>query len=90
MPAGLENSDNTNGRKERLNKRNAVAEMMEVNNKIGSEFWRRFAKNKPALFGMAIIIVVVLLALFAYCIVPDKTPYADFQMLEILFGALGC
>ena len=75
--------ENTNGRKGRLNKLYTVTIMMAVNKKNKREFWRRFAKNKPALMGMAIIIVVIMLALFAYCIVPDKTPYADSQMLEI-------
>lgn len=45
--------------------------------------WRRFKKNKPALIGLYLIFVFALLAVFGYLIVPDSTPNANDQKLEI-------
>lgn len=46
-------------------------------------FWLRFAKNKLALTGLVIILLALFIALFAYVIAPDKTPFADTQTIEI-------
>lgn len=45
--------------------------------------WKRLKKNKGAIFGLVIIILAVLIAVFAYFIAPDSSPYADRQIIEI-------
>jgi peptide/nickel transport system permease protein len=45
--------------------------------------WRRLKKNKGAVFGIVIIILAVILAIFAYFIAPDHSPYANRIILEI-------
>jgi len=45
--------------------------------------WRRLKKNKGAVFGLVIIIIAVLIAIFAYFIAPDPSPYANRIILEI-------
>lgn len=38
---------------------------------------KRLFKNKPAMFGLAIIIIAHIIALLGYSIMPDQTPYAN-------------
>jgi len=45
--------------------------------------WKRLRKNKGAMFGMIVIIIVFLLGVFAYFIATDATPNADRQIVEI-------
>jgi len=45
--------------------------------------WRRLTKNKGAMFGLFIIILSVLLAVFAYYISPDPSPFSNRIILEI-------
>lgn len=45
--------------------------------------WLRLKKNKAAVFGMIIIVVSVIAAVFAYFIAPDPSPYANRIILEI-------
>jgi peptide/nickel transport system permease protein len=45
--------------------------------------WRRLKKNKGALIGLAFIILSVLVAIFAYFIASDTSPYANRIILEI-------
>lgn len=45
--------------------------------------WRRLKKNKGAVFGLVVIFLSVLIALFAYFIAPDSSPYANRIILEI-------
>ncbi len=45
--------------------------------------WRRLKKNKGAVFGLILIAVAVLVAVFAYFIAPDPSPYANRIILEI-------
>ncbi|NOT50987.1 MAG: ABC transporter permease [Chitinophagaceae bacterium] len=45
--------------------------------------WRRLKKNKGAVFGMIIIIIAVIVAIFAYFIAPDPSPYANRMIVEI-------
>lgn len=45
--------------------------------------WRRLKKNKGAVFGLIVIILAVLVAVFAYFIAPDSSPYANRIILEI-------
>lgn len=43
----------------------------------------RFKKNVTGIISLIFIILCGLVALFAYFIIPDKTPYANTQILEI-------
>ena len=45
--------------------------------------WRRLRKNKGAMFGLVMIILFILLAIFAYVIAPDSSPSANRMILEI-------
>lgn len=45
--------------------------------------WRRMKKNKGAVFGLLVITLSVLVAVFAYFIAPDPSPYANRIILEI-------
>ena len=45
--------------------------------------WRRLKKNRGAVFGLVVIILSVLLAIFAYFISPDSSPYANRIILEV-------
>src|SRR4051812_19474029 len=45
--------------------------------------WQRLKKNKLALFGLFLISICVLIAIFGYVIAPDGTPDANDQKLEL-------
>ena len=45
--------------------------------------WKRFRSNKLGMVSLGFVILWALLALFAYVIIPDKTPNANRQVLEI-------
>lgn len=45
--------------------------------------WKRFRSNKLGMISCFYVIVWALLALFAYVLIPDKTPNANRQILEI-------
>ena len=45
--------------------------------------WRRLKKNKGAVVGLMVIIIAVLIAIFAYFIAPDPSPFANRIILEI-------
>ena len=45
--------------------------------------WRRLRKNKGAMFGLFVISIALLVALLAYFISPDPSPYANRIILEI-------
>lgn len=51
--------------------------------------WRRLKKNKGAVFGLIIIAIAVLIAIFAYFIAPDPSPFANRIILEIGGGKPG-
>jgi ABC-type dipeptide/oligopeptide/nickel transport system permease subunit len=44
--------------------------------------WKRLKKNKGAVFGLIVIALSVLVAVFAYFIAPDSSPYANRIILE--------
>lgn len=48
-----------------------------------SAAWRRLRKNKGAMFGIVMIVIAVLVAIFAYFISPDPSPFANRIILEI-------
>ena len=45
--------------------------------------WKRFRSNKLGMVSLGFVLLWALLALFAYVIIPDKTPNANRQILEI-------
>lgn len=45
--------------------------------------WRRFFKNKPAIFGLVWIALCVVIALLGYLIAPDGTPNVNDQVPDI-------
>jgi ABC-type dipeptide/oligopeptide/nickel transport system permease subunit len=45
--------------------------------------WKRLKKNKGAVAGLIIITIAILIAIFAYFIAPDSSPYANRIILEI-------
>ncbi len=56
---------------------------MQQSLSYNQQTWRRLKKNKSALFGLFIISIAVLLALFGYLVAPDNSPNADLQTVEI-------
>ena len=45
--------------------------------------WRRLKRNKGALFGIIVIIIALVVAVFAYWIAPDSSPFANRMIVEI-------
>lgn len=45
--------------------------------------WKRFLRNPLSLSGMIIILMSLLSAILGYLIIPDKSPYANQQHIEI-------
>lgn len=45
--------------------------------------WRRLKKNKGAIIGLIVIALALLIAIFAYFIAPDHSPYSNRIILEI-------
>ena len=50
---------------------------------LNAKAWKRLKRNRSAMFGLLIIILSVVLALFAYALAPDNSPSANEQMLQI-------
>ncbi len=50
---------------------------------FSQQTWKRLKKNKGALFGLAIIVFTIVVALLGYWIAPDSSPNADLQTVEI-------
>ena len=48
-----------------------------------AKVWKRLKKNKPALFGIFIIIASVIMGIMGYLITPDQTPYSNDMILQI-------
>ncbi len=60
-----------------------LIDMKETNFSFKQQTWKRLKKNKGAVFGLFIITLAVIITLLGYLIVPDATPYADRQTVEI-------
>ncbi len=56
---------------------------MNASQSFQSAAWRRLKKNKGAVLGLIVIIIAVLIAIFAYFIAPDPSPFANRIILEI-------
>jgi ABC-type dipeptide/oligopeptide/nickel transport system permease subunit len=50
---------------------------------IQADTWQRLKKNRGAVFGMIIILMALFMAVFAYVLAPDHSPYANRMVLEI-------
>lgn len=46
---------------------------------------KRLFKNKPAIFGIFVIGIAILVAIFGYLLAPDSTPNANDQITELAF-----
>ena len=46
-------------------------------------FWKKLRRNKGAVFGLAVIVLALLTAVFAYVLAPDATPDANRIIVEI-------
>ena len=60
-----------------------------MNNSPNKRAWQRFRRNRPGIFGLVLIGVAVVLALFGYLITPDSTPNANDQINEVRDAHLG-
>jgi ABC-type dipeptide/oligopeptide/nickel transport system permease subunit len=56
---------------------------MSASESIQQAAWRRLKKNKAAVFGMVVIALALVLALLAYLLAPDHTPFANRMTVEI-------
>ncbi|HMC85519.1 MAG TPA: ABC transporter permease, partial [Chitinophagaceae bacterium] len=56
---------------------------MPVNESIQQAAWRRLKKNKAAVFGIIVIGLAILVAIFSYFIAPDDSPFANRMTVEI-------
>jgi len=56
---------------------------VKENVSLQRDTWIRLKKNKGAVFGIIVITLAVLMAVFSYVIAPDHTPYANRMILEI-------
>ena len=54
-----------------------------VNDSFQHAAWKRLKKNKGAVFGLLVIFLAVITAIFAYFIAPDSSPFANRIILEI-------
>jgi ABC-type dipeptide/oligopeptide/nickel transport system permease subunit len=56
---------------------------LKENSSIQADVWRRLKKNRGAVFGMILILLALLMAVFSYLLAPDHSPYANRMVLEI-------
>ncbi|MEP7278811.1 MAG: ABC transporter permease [Bacteroidota bacterium] len=56
---------------------------MPVSESIQQAAWRRLKKNKAAVAGLFIILLSVLVAILAYFIAPDDSPFANRMTVEL-------
>ncbi|HTB51201.1 MAG TPA: ABC transporter permease [Ferruginibacter sp.] len=56
---------------------------MQQSFSFNRQVWMRLIKNKGALLGLIIIATAIFISIFGYLIVPDGSPNADLQTVEI-------
>ncbi|HEX8677112.1 MAG TPA: ABC transporter permease [Segetibacter sp.] len=56
---------------------------MASSNSYSKTFLKRLSRNKGAMFGLIIILVSFIVAVFAYFIAPDHTPDANTMIVEV-------
>ena len=55
----------------------------EITGSLNYLAWQRFKNNKLSLLGLLVILVTVIIGIPGYLITPDKTSFANTQILEI-------
>lgn len=50
---------------------------------LSAQTWKRFKRNKPAVFGISMIFLACVISVLGYLLSPDKTPYANDQKPEL-------
>lgn len=55
----------------------------EITGSLNYLAWQRFKNNKLSLLGLLVILVTVIVGILGYLITPDKTCFANTQILEI-------
>ncbi|HKG68574.1 MAG TPA: ABC transporter permease, partial [Segetibacter sp.] len=56
---------------------------MPSSNSYSKTFLKRLVRNKGAMFGLIIILLSIIVAVFAYFIAPDHTPDANTMIVEV-------
>jgi peptide/nickel transport system permease protein len=56
---------------------------MSDSNSLNHKAWMRFKRNKAGMFGLIVIVLVFLMAVFAYQFAPDNSPDANEQALSL-------
>ncbi|HJU45894.1 MAG TPA: ABC transporter permease [Chitinophagaceae bacterium] len=56
---------------------------MSATSSIQRVAWRRLRRNKGAVFGLVIIALTLFIALFAYYLAPDSSPFANRMIVEL-------
>ncbi len=59
------------------------SKFQEDNNSVYQILWNKFTKSKLSMFFFYLVIVLIVLSIFGYFIIPDSSPYANRQHLEI-------
>lgn len=54
-----------------------------MNNSPSKKIWIRFKRNKLAFGGLIFIVLLMILGILGYLIMPDQTPYANTQRLQL-------
>ncbi|MGC9373864.1 MAG: ABC transporter permease [Bacteroidales bacterium] len=54
-----------------------------INGSLDYLAWQKFKRNKFSLGGLVFILLMVVIAILGYLITPDKSPFANTQILEI-------
>jgi ABC-type dipeptide/oligopeptide/nickel transport system permease subunit len=55
----------------------------EITGSLNYLAWQRFKNNKLSLMGLFVIVVALIIGVLGYLITPDKTSFANTQILEI-------
>ena len=56
---------------------------IEVSNSLNKLAWQRFKQNKLSLTGLTLIFIALIIGILGYSITPDKSAFANTQILEI-------
>ncbi|MFN8286612.1 MAG: ABC transporter permease [Chitinophagales bacterium] len=62
---------------------NKPAEKTITSVSLNQKAWRRLKRNKSAMFGLAIVLLSVVLSVFAYALAQDNSPSGDEQILQL-------
>ncbi|WP_036677992.1 ABC transporter permease [Daejeonella oryzae] len=54
-----------------------------MDNTPSQRTWKRFKRNKPAVGGIIVILILMIMGVLGYLIMPDQTPMANNMLLQI-------